>query len=221
MNNENIKRLTLKNPTLGKAKLVEDPQGSLVDYTLVMSHLAEDLLRISRADQAMAALQEELATSLKDQLILKSQVSDMTTLLEKAMETIQGTEGREVALAEQLEKVTAATDQTLINMPNLKPIEEMVGNAHIGKSALEVWAQAVWNQMSEEVKTELVSVYMGALVDPETLEAQLGGMMVKMEAEASNLSQTPPVPSTPDLSMEEVEKPVVLQQSGSTTAPKD
>ncbi len=215
---ETARRLKMKHPVMGKAKLVEDPDGQLVEYNQIMAQLAEDLREVKSMKVLKKDLEEKLAAKEKETATQQKQIGEMTELLEKAMATIQSLEAKHAEVTQVIEKTQEATAQTMVNLPRLKPLEEIIENAVPGRSVIDVWGEAVWKQLSPEIQAEIITVYTNALIDPQILHRQMEIMQGLLNPDLSQPATSPGEPVSYTEAQEDLNIP---QETGTNTVNKE
>ncbi len=215
---EIAKRLKMKQPVMGKAKLEEDPDGPLVEYNQIMAQLAEDLREVKSMKDLNKNLEEKLATKEKETETQQRQIEEMKDLLEKAMTTIKSLEESQGEMTKAMEQTQEATAKTMINLPQLKPIEEIIENADPGKSVIEVWGPAVWKQLSPEIQAEIITVYTNALIDPQIIQRQMELMQGLLNPDLSQPVTSPGEPVSYTEAQEDLNIP---QETGTNTVTKE
>jgi len=116
-------------------------------------------------------------------------IVELQDLLEKAVTQLQEADVKAADLTAQLDRVKQGAAESLVAIPNLKPIVEMMDLADPSKSVQQLWAEAMWPKLSPELKAEILLAYAQSLTDPELIRQQME-MVRSLQADISSASET-------------------------------
>lgn len=129
--------------------------GDLTDSQIKVAKLTQEKQELERHLEERQQVLEETTKLLEEgQQQLEEHLSEVRTTIEEAM------------------AVKKMADDVLLSFPNLRPFEAMFENKDPAKSVLEVWAGAMWAQLTKEVKADILLTYAHSLADLDSIRGR-------------------------------------------------
>jgi hypothetical protein len=226
----NMIRYRIKKGILSKPEMVPDDQGQWVTHAAAKieiesltevippitppaspgttaTDLVESQIRVANLTLENANLKVQAKGHLQNLEEMKELLEDSHVKIETHLRAAKET-------MKDAAEVRKMADDVLLNAPNLRPFEAMFENTDPDKSVLEVWGQAMWAQLTKEVKADILLTYAHSLADLDSISGRAATVQPRQNP---YLTQQPPAQ---DSSMAPQEKTAANQDlNGTSSAP--